>query len=97
MRGGQAIQGIDALIVIQGVGDAVSERRRAVRRGHCMLDALEAIRIDLLGGEVPAPRLRQLLRMVDERMPDTGDPRIAEVLAEIELRARVELAKHGHL
>ena len=42
----------------------------------------------------PGPRIRTLLT---ERRAATGDPGLDEVLAHIELRAEVELAKLGAL
>ena len=92
--GGAAIQGMDALLALQEV-DALAERRsRATRRGHSLLDSLEAIRADLLAGQVSEDRLEQLARQVSNSQ-ESGDPQIDSVLEEIELRVKVELAKLG--
>lgn len=95
VRGAQAIAGVDALLALQGVGDATSERAKAVERGDMMLDLLEDIRLDLLGGAMPEGRLRKLLTLVAQRSPQAEDRKLQAVLDEIELRARVELAKYG--
>ena len=62
-----------------------------------MLDHLDAIRHGLLLGSIPRDKLNGLLAVVRERRDDVGDPRLAAVLDEIELRAAVELAKLDQL
>jgi len=88
------IGGLDTLLTLQAVG-GVGERRARVRHGNEMLDLLEDIKISLLGGEVPAAKLQTLLDSLSRRPDRQGDERIETVLDEIELRARVELAKLG--
>lgn len=95
-RAAQPLAGVDALLALQGVGDATSERSRAVKRGHSMLDTLEELRLDLLAGALSPAKLDRLIGLVNARTPASGDPRIDQVIAEIDLRARVELAKRGH-
>jgi hypothetical protein len=84
---------VDALIALQEVGADGGGRKRARQRAEDMLDRLEEIRIGLLDGHIPRERLEQLVKMCAERSEYPGDPQLAEVMAEIELRARVELAK----
>lgn len=96
-RAAQAIRGVDALLAIQSVGDAMSGKKRAVQRGHSMLDALEDIRLDLLVGGVPRAKLESLLRLMQNHDDAPLDGNLRAVLDEIELRAQVELAKLDHL
>ena len=91
----QPLATLDTLVTLQEVPDRNQARKRAVKRASDMLDALEGIRLDLLAGIVPAPRLAALLRLVRHQRDQIEDPRLAHVLDEIELRARVELAKLG--
>jgi hypothetical protein len=86
---------VDALLTLQGVPDASDGRKRAIKRADHMLDLLEDIRIGLLEGLIPRMKLESLLRVVKLRREDVGDPRLNGVLDEVELRARVELAKFG--
>jgi len=86
---------IDALIALQQVPEP-TPRQKAVKRGKDMLDLLDEIRIGLLEGGIPQPKLDQLVKVVSETKDQIEDPRLGEVLDEIELRARVELAKLGH-
>jgi hypothetical protein len=89
-----AAAGLDALLALQAVDDAVLTRRKAVRRGRQMLDALDDVKADLLAGRVSEGRLNQLLALVGQAREQT-DPGLDSVLDEVELRARVELAKFG--
>jgi hypothetical protein len=91
----QPLAGVDTLVVLQEAPDQGAGRRRAIKRAADMLDMLEGIRLDLLGGEVPAERLGALLRLVQLRRDQVDDPRLSHLLDEIELRARVELTKLG--
>ncbi len=91
-----AVAGVDALLAMQEVDGDGTGRRRAVRRGHDMLDLLDDIRLALLEGALPAAKLKALLRVVNADAALTADPVINAVLAEVDLRARVELAKFGH-
>ncbi|HEX7005737.1 MAG TPA: flagellar assembly protein FliX [Alphaproteobacteria bacterium] len=81
------------LLSIQEIADATTGRSRARARGEAMLDRLEDIRLGLLVGRVPKDRLVELSRLARTRRAEAVDPRLVEVLDEIELRAEVELAK----
>ncbi|MDJ0685642.1 MAG: flagellar assembly protein FliX [Alphaproteobacteria bacterium] len=90
---------VDALLALQEVdaaGDATSGRknRRAIARGQEILDGLEEIRTGLLLGAIPIEKLERLAAVSAERGQAVDDPKLASILADIELRARVELAKY---
>ena len=46
----RTIGGIDALIALQGQDDPAERRRRAVKRGRNALDALDELKLGVLGG-----------------------------------------------
>jgi hypothetical protein len=81
------------LLSLQEMADATTGRSRARARGEAMLDRLEDIRLGLLTGAVSKDRLVELSRLARARRGEVDDPRLIEVLDEIELRAEVELAK----
>lgn len=86
--------GIEALLALQAADDPLHARKKAVRRGNALLDTLESIKADLLLGRVSEGRLNQLMVLIGsarERHLGELDP----LLDDIELRARVELAKFG--
>lgn len=86
--------GIDALLALQAVEDPLFARRKAVKRGNALLDALEAIKADLLLGQVSEGRLNQLMALIGQAR-ERNLPDLDPLLDDIELRARVELAKFG--
>ncbi len=86
--------GIDALLALQAVEDPLFAKRKAVRRGNSLLDTLEAMKADLLVGQVSEGRLNQLMAVVTQAR-ERNLPELDGLLDDIELRARVELAKFG--
>src|SRR5579885_522268 len=94
--GAQAPRAADAmagLLFLQEISDELTGRRRAVAHGERLLDALDGLRLGLLAGSVPRSQLAALAQLAQDHVALTDDPRLAEILAEIELRAGVELAK----
>jgi len=83
---------LDALLSIQELPDALAGRRRAMQRGSSLLDRLEDLRLGLLAGVVPRERLRQLADLAQSARDGVDDPRLAELLDQIDLRVAVELA-----
>lgn len=95
LAGIASLAAVDSLLAVQGADDALSSPRRAIQRGEQMLDMLDDIKVALLAGQVPQSKLQRLLRAVEGEQSRADDPRLAEILDHIELRARVELAKFG--
>ena len=89
----RSIGGIDILMALQGVEEPGERRRRAVARGRTALDALDALKIGLLSGGLDAGTVVRLKAAVSGLKEASGDPLLDGVLAEIELRVEVELAK----
>ncbi|TMJ05676.1 MAG: flagellar assembly regulator FliX [Alphaproteobacteria bacterium] len=93
--GMRSIGGIDALLALQGVDEPGERRRKAVKRGRSALDALDALKLGLLSGTLDTAALARLKSVAAGLAESTGDPGLDTVLAEIELRVEVELAKIG--
>jgi len=91
----RTVGGIDALIALQGVEDPVERRRRAVKHGRRALDALDALKLGLLAGTLEPAALLRLKAVAADLKDGSGDEKLDQVLAEIELRVAVELAKAG--
>jgi Class II flagellar assembly regulator len=91
----RTLGGIDALIALQGVEDPVERRRRAVKHGRRALDALDELKLGLLGGTLDQATMLRLKSVSGDLQDGSGDDRIDQVLAEIDLRVAVELAKAG--
>lgn len=92
-QGTRSLAAVDALIALQEVPDATAQSAQAVERAEDMLDLLEEIKIGLLSGALPRSRMINLARMIEQRRADVEDAQLAGILDEIELRAKVELAK----
>jgi hypothetical protein len=85
--------GIDALLLLQGEDSLGERRKRQARRGRDLLDALDKLKAAFLTGRVQPSDLKKLRSTLALRREETGDSGLDEVLAHIELRAEVELAK----
>jgi hypothetical protein len=91
--GTPTVAGIDALLALQGVEAADEQRRRAVKRGHTALDLLDEMKLSLLSGRLEPAMVLRLKSAAAELKEMSGDSRVDQVLAEIDLRVEVELAK----
>ena len=89
-----ASAGIEALLALQAVEDPMFAKRKALRRGNALLDALESIKADMLVGRVSEGRLNQVMALIGQAR-ERNLPGLDDLLDDIELRARVELAKFG--
>ncbi len=93
----RSVSGIDALLAMQGVEDAVEKRKRSVRRGKSALDVLDDLKLGLLSGALDNATVARLRAAAADLKSSSGDPGLDAVLAEIELRVEVELAKAGQV
>jgi hypothetical protein len=91
----RTLGGIDALMALQGVEDPTERRRRAVKYGRRALDALDELKLGLLAGTLDQATMLRLKSVADDLREPTGDDRLDQVMAEIDLRVSVELAKAG--
>lgn len=89
----RSLAGIDALIALQGIESPEERRRRAIGRGRTALDALDALKLALLSGSFDEAAVGRLRAAAAGLKDLTGDPHLDGLLAEIELRVEVELAK----
>lgn len=95
--GATHVGAIDGLLALQEVDEDGRGGQQARERGDEMLDRLDEIRHGLLTGSVNPRTLQNLLTQVRDKRETFTDPRLTEILEEIELRAAVELAKLGQL
>jgi len=93
VTGATGVFGVTSVLALQEVDDATARASRGKMRAQDMLDIMEDIRHGLLAGALPAQKLMDLSRIVQSRKVQVDDPKLAEILDEIDLRAHVELAK----
>ena len=91
VAGAGAVSGV---LGVQEVDDALAHASKGKMRAQDILDRLEDLRVELLTGTLSREKLLQLTRIVGARRAQVTDPRLAEILDEIDLRAQVELAKY---
>jgi hypothetical protein len=90
------ISSLDVLLSVQQSDDAGSGAgKRAKQRAKDLLDNLDQIRLGLLAGGVPLSTLKNLEQMVSRQKENILDPRLSEIIDDIDLRVQVELAKLG--
>jgi len=90
-----AVGGLDALMALQAFDDPTEKRRRSVKHGRHALDMLESLKLGLLDGTLDPAMLTRLKSLSSGFRESSGDPGLDAVMAEIELRVEVELAKAG--
>lgn len=86
---------LDAILALQSEEDPGERKRRSARRGLAILGALDGLKAGLLFGRVAPAEIDRIARGLREPAGGSGDPGLDTIVAEIELRARVELAKLG--
>lgn len=85
----------DAIFATQMVNNEEEReiRKKLVKRGQNLIEKLEEIRDGLLIGYISKEELINISRILKENQIASSDPRLQELMAEIELRVEVELAK----
>jgi len=93
LTGAAPLTAVESILMLQQVDDANSGRSRGVAHGEQLLDMLDQVRDGLLLGGIPRTTLNRLATAVGRRQESFADPKLQGILDEIDLRARVELAK----
>jgi hypothetical protein len=84
---------IGGLLALQAAGGEIERRERAIRRGRGVLDGLDRLKIALLSGGISAADLLGIRSALMQQKDQLEDPALQDLLAQIDLRAEVELAK----
>lgn len=95
VSGAAPLGSVDALLALQSVGERPDGSAQARERAEELLDRLDEIRLGLLVGAIPVRDIEQLSAAIQRKRAHVTDARLAELLDEVDLRARVELAKLG--
>ena len=95
VSGGAALAPVDALLALQEVSDDPGGRNRGRRHGEALLNHLDDLHLGLLSGRMSLDAMERLSAMVAAKRGQVDDPRLTQILDEIEVRAAVELAKLG--
>ena len=87
------ISAVDAVVGMQEITDDNKDERGAKNRANLILDKLEDIRMGLLLGEIPKSNLEELSKVLQVARENSVDSKLLEIIDDIELRAKIELAK----
>ena len=87
------IAALDSILMLQGMDDPTEGKSKGQAHGEQLLDLLDSVRDGLLAGGIPRATLNKLAAAVTRRHEAFTDPKLQDVLDQIELRAHVELAK----
>ncbi|MFQ5625507.1 MAG: flagellar assembly protein FliX [Methyloligellaceae bacterium] len=93
ISGPARVGSVDTLVALQAVEDPSDRRRKAVKTGDNILDLLDKLKIGLLSDQVSVTDLDALKTTIERQQSLESDPELNDVLKQIDLRARVELAK----
>lgn len=93
LTGTGPIAAVDTILALQGVEDSTDGRSRGIDHAEQLLSLLDELRDGLLTGGIPRATLNRLALAIVKRREGFADPKLQSVLDEIDLRARVELAK----
>ena len=87
------ISSVDAVVALQEITGDNPDERGARNRANLILDKLEDIRMGLLMGQIPKSNLEELSKILIVARENSIDANLLEIIEDIELRAKIELAK----
>jgi Class II flagellar assembly regulator len=87
------IAALDSILMLQAMDDSTQGKSKGQAHGEQLLELLDSVRDGLLAGGIPRATLNKLAAAVTRRHDSFADPKLQDVLDQIELRAHVELAK----
>jgi len=93
LTGGGPIGAVETILALQGIEDTTDQRSRGVAHADELLKLLDEVRDGLLAGGIPRRTLARMAHTIAKRRESFADEKLQGILDEIELRARVELAK----
>jgi hypothetical protein len=91
--GACGVSSITGVLDIQEVDDALERASKGKLRAEELLSKLDDLRLDILSGTISKTKLQKLSELVNSKKLEISDPKLNEILDQIDLRAQVELAK----
>lgn len=93
MSGTAPLTSVNSLLALQELPTATEGQSKGLKRVESLLDHLEAIRHGLLLGQISKKRLNDIVKALASQREKNLDPELVQLINDIELRAKVELAK----
>jgi hypothetical protein len=88
--------GMEALLCLQEEDQTLQELA-AFKNGELTLHLLQELQLSLLEGKLTRAQLQHLLAAVNQQKAPVKDPALYDLLEDITLRAKIELAKYDSL
>lgn len=92
-RGTSPLTTVNSLLSLQEMPTSSEGKSRGLIMAEDMLGHLEIIRHGLLAGQIPRNKLKEVASVVSRERSMSKDAALDEILNDIELRVKVELAK----
>lgn len=91
----RAITNVDSLLSVQAAEDPTERaaRGRMRERSDKIIEGLEKIRVAMLTGDLTVGHMIDIADVVASHREKIQDPKLTDIMDEIDLRAQVELAK----
>ncbi|MBS0533589.1 MAG: flagellar assembly protein FliX [Proteobacteria bacterium] len=89
----RSIANLDGLLALQGIDDLLERKKRGAAKGRRALDVLDELKLGMIDGSLDTATVARLRVAAEGLTESTGDAGLDGVLAEIDLRVAVELAK----
>jgi hypothetical protein len=93
MSGTVPITSVNSLLALQEMPTSTEGRSKGIRQVEGLLEHLEAIRHGMLLGQISKKRLNDIVKALETQRENNLDSGLIELINDIELRAKVELAK----
>ena len=93
MSGTAPLTSVNSLLSLQEMPSATEGKSRTIQRAEGLIEHLEAIRHGLLLGQISKKRLNDIIKALAVQREKNLDSGLVEIINDIELRAKVELAK----
>lgn len=86
---------VSGIFAVEQAQDATDHRSRGLMMeyGNDLIDQLDRIRMGLVTGGISKDRLQDIARRLRERKITSDDPRLNDLIQDVELRVEVEIAK----
>lgn len=97
MSGTAPLTSVNSLLSLQELPTSTEGKSKGVERAEGLIEHLEAIRHGLLLGHIPKDRLSRIINALATEREKNLDPMLVQIINDIELRAKVELAKLEYL
>ena len=97
MSGTAQLTSINSLLSLQELPTATDGKSKGVQRAEGLIEHLEAIQHGLLMGHISIGRLSKIINALAAEREKKLDPQLVQIINDIELRAKVELAKLEYL